>query len=210
MGGGEKKELSHRLEVLPDLGVESAALESDDLGGRVGVVGDGRSAVGAEESPDGLARAALALPLLDGAVDGQLVLRDDANEGCLSQSKKRRVSKQRTTLAAKEKLKRAWSRICQTMPACCDVVGCADWWRMKGGAGFNGFLFEACPGSFGGVITKRQQPPGLRVQQLTVCRARLALAVIAVVIAGDEGRIDVGGVGDGLAKAVSGENHFEG
>jgi hypothetical protein len=37
----------------------------------------------------------------------------------------------------------------------------------------------------------------------------LALAVVAVVVAGDEGLVDVNGVGDGLAEAVSGERHGE-
>lgn len=41
----------------------------------------------------------------------------------------------------------------------------------------------------------------------TVGRARLALAIIAVVVAGEEGRVDVNLVGDGLAETVAGERH---
>lgn len=41
----------------------------------------------------------------------------------------------------------------------------------------------------------------------TVGRAALALAVVAVVVAGEEGSVDVSRVGDGLAEAVSGERH---
>ena len=69
------------LERLLDVAVERAALEGDDLGRRVRVVGDRGAALGAEEAPDALAGAALALVLLDGAVDGELVLGDDADEG---------------------------------------------------------------------------------------------------------------------------------
>lgn len=70
------------LERLLDFRVESAALDGDDLGRRVGVVRDGRAALGAEEAPDGLAAAALAFVFLDGALDGELVFGDDADEGC--------------------------------------------------------------------------------------------------------------------------------
>lgn len=42
----------------------------------------------------------------------------------------------------------------------------------------------------------------------TVGRARLALAVVAVVVAGNDWRVDVNGVRDRFAQAVSGENHF--
>ena len=41
----------------------------------------------------------------------------------------------------------------------------------------------------------------------TVGRAALALAVVAVVVAGQGGGLDVGRVGYGLAEAVSGERH---
>lgn len=43
----------------------------------------------------------------------------------------------------------------------------------------------------------------------TVGGAGLALAVVTVVVAGDDGGVDVGLVGDGLAEAVSGERHGE-
>lgn len=43
----------------------------------------------------------------------------------------------------------------------------------------------------------------------TVSRTALTLAVITVVIGGDEGRVHVGGVRDGFAKAVSGKRHFD-
>lgn len=79
---GRKTENTYRLQGLLDLGVEGAALEGDDGGRGVGIVGDGRAALLAEPAPDGLARGALALPLLDGAVHGELVLEDDAYEGC--------------------------------------------------------------------------------------------------------------------------------
>jgi len=38
----------------------------------------------------------------------------------------------------------------------------------------------------------------------------LALAVVAVVVAGQEGRVHVDRVSDGLAEAVAGEGHFGG
>lgn len=69
------------LERLLDLRVEGAALEGDDVGRRVRVVGDGRAAVGTEDAPDGLARGSLAFPLLDGTVEGQFGFGDDADEG---------------------------------------------------------------------------------------------------------------------------------
>lgn len=43
--------------------------------------------------------------------------------------------------------------------------------------------------------------------RLTVGRARLALAVVAVVIGRDERGVDVDRVRDGLAEAVAFENH---
>lgn len=45
---------------------------------------------------------------------------------------------------------------------------------------------------------------------LTVCRAGLPLAVIAVVVCGDEWLVNVDRVGDGFAEAVTLENHFGG
>lgn len=43
--------------------------------------------------------------------------------------------------------------------------------------------------------------------QLTVGRATLALAVIAVIIGSDQRGVNVHGIRDGFAKAVSGERH---
>jgi hypothetical protein len=45
-------------------------------------VGNGRAAVGAEESVDLVSGGGRAGPRLDGAVDGQLVLGDDGDESC--------------------------------------------------------------------------------------------------------------------------------
>ncbi len=58
-------------------------------------------------------------------------------------------------------------------------------------------------GKFGGSSERAQGS-----WQHTVGRARLALAVIAVVVAGEEGGVNVDRVGDGLAETVSGEAHF--
>lgn len=68
------------LEILLDLAVESTGLECNDLRGSIGIVSDGRTALGAEKPPDRLARRALALPLLHGAIDGELVLGDNSDE----------------------------------------------------------------------------------------------------------------------------------
>lgn len=45
-------------------------------------MGDGRSALGAEESVDGVSRGGGAGPLLDGTVDGEGGLGDDDDESC--------------------------------------------------------------------------------------------------------------------------------
>lgn len=45
--------------------------------------------------------------------------------------------------------------------------------------------------------------------KLTVRRARLPLAVVAVIIARDQRLVDVDRVGDGLAETVTLENHVE-
>lgn len=74
-------EPTYGLQGLLDLGVKGAALEGNDLGGRVGVVGDGAAALGAEDAVDVLAGGALASPGLGGALDGELVLGDDDDEG---------------------------------------------------------------------------------------------------------------------------------
>jgi hypothetical protein len=71
------------LEGLLDLGRQGTRLQSDDFGGGIRVVGDGRTTVGAEEAVHIIAGATLASPLLDRAVDGQLILEDDCNQGCL-------------------------------------------------------------------------------------------------------------------------------
>lgn len=68
------------LEGLLDLGGEGTGLEGDDLGGRVGVVGNGRATVGAEDAVHGVPGATLAGPGLGGAVEGQLVLGDDGDQ----------------------------------------------------------------------------------------------------------------------------------
>lgn len=46
--------------------------------------------------------------------------------------------------------------------------------------------------------------------RLTVGRATLALAVIAMIISSDQRRVDIHGVRDGFAEAVSGDRHDEG
>lgn len=49
---------------------------------------------------------------------------------------------------------------------------------------------------------------GEEIPLRTVCGAGLALAVVAVVVAGDDRGVNVDRVGDGLAEAMSSENHF--
>lgn len=71
---------AYRLQGLLDLGVERAALESDDLGRGIRVVGDGRAAVAAEPTPHRLAGGPGAFPLLDRAAHGEGGLRDDNDE----------------------------------------------------------------------------------------------------------------------------------
>ena len=44
-------------------------------------MGNGRAALGAEEAVDVVARGTLARVFLDGALDGELVLGDDGDEG---------------------------------------------------------------------------------------------------------------------------------
>lgn len=75
-------DLGIRLEVLLQLSLESTSLEGDDLGGGIGVVGDGGATLGAEETVDDLSGGALGAGVgLDGAVDGELVLENDSDEG---------------------------------------------------------------------------------------------------------------------------------
>ena len=73
---------TYRLQVLLDLAVESTSLEGDDLRGGIGIVGNGASTLRAEQPPDGVAGGTLALPLLHGAIDGELILGDDGDESC--------------------------------------------------------------------------------------------------------------------------------
>lgn len=75
-------EATDRLQLLLNLGIESAGLEGNDLGSSIGVVGDGRAALGAEEAVDGVSGGGGAGPLLDGAVDGEGGLGDDGDESC--------------------------------------------------------------------------------------------------------------------------------
>lgn len=86
---------THRLQCLLDLGVEGSALQSNDLWGRIGVVGNRRATLRAEDTVDGLAGRALSSPALGGTVDGKLVLWNDDNEG-FSESARRweRVAKE--------------------------------------------------------------------------------------------------------------------
>lgn len=72
--------LTYRLQVLLDLGVQGTSLQSDDLGSSIGVVGNRRAALGAEDAVDGVARRSLAGPGLGGAVDSQSGLGDDSNQ----------------------------------------------------------------------------------------------------------------------------------
>lgn len=73
-------QLTYRLQVLLDLSVQSTSLQSDDLGGSIGVVGNGRATLGAEDTVDGMARRSLAGPSLGGAVDSQSGLGDDSDQ----------------------------------------------------------------------------------------------------------------------------------
>jgi hypothetical protein len=47
----------------------------------------------------------------------------------------------------------------------------------------------------------------IRGRRLTVCRAGLALAVVAVVVAREQRGVDVDRISDGFAQAVSLEDH---
>lgn len=75
--------LTYGLQVLLVLNTQGAALQGDDRGRGIGVVGDGGTALGAEDTVDSLAGRSLACPALGGAGDGQLVLGDDNDESCL-------------------------------------------------------------------------------------------------------------------------------
>lgn len=71
---------TYRLQVLLDLGVEGTGLQGDDGRGSLGVVGNGRAALGAEDAVDGLSRATILGVGLGGAGDGQRVLGDDGDQ----------------------------------------------------------------------------------------------------------------------------------
>lgn len=77
-------ECTYGLQGLLDLRVQSAGLQSDNLRSRIGVVGNGRATLGAEDTVDGVARATLARPGLGGAGDGQSGLGDDGDESLSS------------------------------------------------------------------------------------------------------------------------------
>ena len=72
---------THGLEGLALLGLEGTGLDGNDFGSGIRVVGNGRAALGAEEAVDVVARGTLARVFLDGALDGELVLGDDGDEG---------------------------------------------------------------------------------------------------------------------------------
>ena len=74
---------TYRLESLLDLRVQSTTLQCNDLGGRIGIMGNGRATLRAEDAVDSLAGGTLASPALGGAVDGQLGLGDDGNQSWL-------------------------------------------------------------------------------------------------------------------------------
>jgi len=62
------------------LGVERTALDGNDLGCRIRVMGDGRTALAAEKTMDGFPRGTLTAPLLDGTGDVNLVLGEDGDK----------------------------------------------------------------------------------------------------------------------------------
>lgn len=70
------------LERLLDVHVERASLEGNNLGGSIRVVGDGRAAGWAKDAVDSLSRGTLSGPGLGFAVDLELVLWNDGDEGC--------------------------------------------------------------------------------------------------------------------------------
>lgn len=63
-------------------------------------------------------------------------------------------------------------------------------------------LYKYHPELVGGLY-KRGGVMGEAMGVGTVCRAGLALTVVAVVVAREEGRVDGDGVGDGAAEAVA-------
>jgi hypothetical protein len=73
--------ITYRLQGFLDLTVQRSGFDGDDLGGRIGVVGDGRTALGAKDTMHGFARATRACPALGGTLHGELVLGHDGDEG---------------------------------------------------------------------------------------------------------------------------------
>lgn len=78
--------MTYRLQILLDLGVQGTSLQGDDLGSSIGVVGNRRATLGAEDAVDGMAGRALAGPSLGGAVDCQSGLGDDSDQSYFSVS----------------------------------------------------------------------------------------------------------------------------
>lgn len=80
----ETRKATYGLQGLFDLGVESTGLEGDNRGRGLGVMGDGRTALAAEDTVDGEAGRAIAGVGLGRTVQLQKVLGDDGDEGCRS------------------------------------------------------------------------------------------------------------------------------
>lgn len=72
---------TYRLQGLLDFRVQGTRLDGDDLGSGLGVMSNGRAAIGAEDPMDRMTRGALSSPALDWALDGQLGLGHDSDEG---------------------------------------------------------------------------------------------------------------------------------
>lgn len=72
---------TYRLQGLLDLSVQGSGLDGNDLGGGIGVVGNGGATLGAEDAVDGVAGRALTGPALGRSVDGQLVLGENGDQG---------------------------------------------------------------------------------------------------------------------------------
>lgn len=92
--------ITHRLQVLLQLRVQSTGLEGNDLRSSIGVMSNGGAALGAEKAMDVFPRGAFAGPFLDGAFDGELVFGDDGDEGCslVSEDLKRGIVRRKTGL----------------------------------------------------------------------------------------------------------------
>lgn len=78
----ETRQATYGFQCLLDLSVESTGLEGDNRGRGLGVMGDGRAALAAEDTVDRLARRAIAGVGLGRTVQFQKVLGDDGDEGC--------------------------------------------------------------------------------------------------------------------------------